>query len=48
VLFGSDAPGRDILAQLGKVMAAGIPEPDREKILRGNAERLLGLNGGAR
>lgn len=47
VLYGSDAPGRDILCQIGRVMAADISEEDRNRILHGNAERLLGI-GGAR
>jgi predicted TIM-barrel fold metal-dependent hydrolase len=47
VLFGSDAPGRDVLCQIGRVMAAGISDNDREKVLHLNAERLLGLEGGA-
>lgn len=48
VLFGSDAPGRDILCQIGRVMAADISDVDREKILRANSEKLLGLTGGTR
>lgn len=47
VLFGSDAPGRDVLCQIGRVMAADISESDRAKILRGNSERLLGIGGAA-
>lgn len=46
VLYGSDAPGRDILCQIGKVMAADICDADCMKILRGNAERLLSISGG--
>jgi len=45
VLYGSDAPGRDVLCQIGRVMAAEISEADRTKILRGNSEKLLGLGG---
>ena len=48
VLFGSDAPGRDVLCQIGRVMAANISAADREKILHVNSEKLLGLTGGAR
>lgn len=47
VLFGSDAPGRDVLCQIGRVMAADIFPGDREKILCLNSSRLLGLSGGA-
>ena len=43
VLYGSDSPGRDVLCQIGKVVAADIPERDRLQILHSNAERLLGL-----
>ncbi len=43
VLYGSDAPGRDVLCQIGRVMAADISEEDRVKILRANSERLLGI-----
>ena len=42
VLFGSDAPGRDFAVQLGRVFGAEISDDAREKILYGNAERLLG------
>jgi uncharacterized protein len=41
VLYGSDAPGRDVHGQLGKVLAARISENERRAILYGNAERLL-------
>lgn len=47
VLYGSDAPGRDPVCQLGRVMAADISAGDREKILHINAKKLLGLAGGA-
>ena len=46
MLYGSDAPGRDVLCQLGRVMAADISDDDRQKVLRLNAEKLLGLDGG--
>ncbi len=48
VLFGSDAPGRDVLCQIGRVMAADISPADRDTILHVNSEKLLGLTGGAR
>jgi len=48
VLFGSDAPGRDILCQIGRVIAADISEADRDAILHANSERLIGLMGDAR
>jgi uncharacterized protein len=41
VLYGSDAPGRDVLCQIGKVLAARIGEDDRRAILSGNTERLI-------
>lgn len=47
VLFGSDGPGRDMLCQIGRIMAADISEDDRGKVLHLNAKRLLGLDGGA-
>ena len=43
ILFGSDIPGRDYAVQLGRIYGAAITETDRDKILHGNAERLLGL-----
>lgn len=43
VLYGSDAPGRDVLCQVSKVMCADISSESREKILYKNAERLLRL-----
>lgn len=47
VLYGSDAPGRDVLCQIGRVMAADISEADRALILKDNAERLLKIGGAA-
>ena len=44
VLFGSDAPGRDFAVQLGRVYGARMSGEHREKILRGNAVELLGMN----
>ena len=43
IVYGSDVPGRDFSAQLGRVWGARISEADRRKILYQNAERLLGL-----
>jgi hypothetical protein len=43
VVFGSDAPGRDFSAQLGRVWGARLREADRRKILYRNAKRLLRL-----
>jgi len=43
ILFGSDIPGRDFAVQLGRVMGACMDERQREKILAGNARRLLKL-----
>ncbi len=43
ILFGSDAPGRDFAAQLGKVYGAKIPGNVKRLILEENARRLLGL-----
>lgn len=45
VLYGSDAPGRDVLCQIGRVMAADISEKARQNVLHLNAKRLLKLEG---
>ena len=50
ILFGTDFPfgppdGSWAVNELRAVRAVEISEPDREKILHGNAERLLGLRG---
>jgi predicted TIM-barrel fold metal-dependent hydrolase len=42
VLYGSDAPGRSMAAQLGKVLGAELPEAAKVAILSGNLRRLLG------
>lgn len=42
VLFGSDAPGRSYGVQLGKVLGAQLTPEQRDLILFGNAERILG------
>ena len=41
VLFGSDVPCRTIQSQLYKVLAAGLPEAEADRVLRTNAERLF-------
>jgi predicted TIM-barrel fold metal-dependent hydrolase len=41
VIFGSDAGGRSIASQLGKVMGADISEAERKLILGENLKRLL-------
>jgi predicted TIM-barrel fold metal-dependent hydrolase len=42
VIYGSDVGGRSFGSQLGKVMAADIPEATRRQILGENLRRLLG------
>jgi predicted TIM-barrel fold metal-dependent hydrolase len=43
IVYGSDVPGRDFSAQLGRVWGARLGEADLHRILHRNAERLLGL-----
>jgi hypothetical protein len=43
VIYGSDYPGRDYAAQLGRIEGARISDEEREKILWRNAEAVLGL-----
>ncbi len=43
IVFGSDAPYRDVACQLGKVLSARIPWRSKELILGENAKRLLKL-----
>jgi predicted TIM-barrel fold metal-dependent hydrolase len=43
ILFGSDAPGRNYMAQLAKVQYADISERDKRLILGENAVNLLRL-----
>jgi len=43
ILFGSDWPIRDYGAQLGRILGARISPEQKSLILRGNAERLIGL-----
>ena len=45
IVFGSDYPGRDFGAQLGRILGARISEEDKELIVSGNAARVLGLTG---
>ncbi len=42
LVFGSDAPGRDLAVQLARVLGADLTEAQRQLILRENALRLLG------
>ena len=44
ILFGSDAPGRDFSAQLGKVYGAQVSERVKKMILTENAEKLLEIS----
>jgi len=46
LLFGTGLPLQNGAANLQKVLRAKIPGPAREKILGGNARRLLHLEGG--
>lgn len=41
VIYGSDAPGRALATQLGKVLGASISDADRRLILGDNIRRLL-------
>ena len=43
VLFGSDAPFANIRNELDAIDRVGLAPVDRERILAGNAERLLGI-----
>jgi len=45
VIYGSDWPIRDFGAQLGRILGARMSPHERSLILRGNAERLIGLDG---
>jgi predicted TIM-barrel fold metal-dependent hydrolase len=42
VLFGSDVGGRSFASQLAKVQGAKLPEADKQAILGGNLQRMLG------
>jgi uncharacterized protein len=41
IIYGSDVGGRSFASQIGKVASAHIPEPDRQKIFRGNLRRMM-------
>lgn len=43
IVYGSDAPGRSFASQIAKVRGADISDADRELILGGNMQRVLGL-----
>jgi predicted TIM-barrel fold metal-dependent hydrolase len=43
VLYGTEAPGRDFAAQIGRVLGARISDAARARILHGNSERIFGL-----
>lgn len=43
VVYGSDFPGRDYAAQVGRVLGARLSAADRERVLWRNAAELLGL-----
>ena len=45
IVYGSDYPGRDYAAQIGRVLGANLSEEDKEKILWRNAASLLKLEG---
>lgn len=44
VLYGSDYPGRDYAAQIGRVLGADLSEQDMDKVLWRNAAALLELD----
>ncbi len=41
ILFATDTPWSDPAAEIAFVLSAGLPEEDTQRILHGNAERLL-------
>jgi len=42
VVYGSDVPGRDYSAQIGRIAGAHVSDRDKEKIFHENARRLIG------
>ena len=44
VIFGSDAPMRDLAVQLGRIQDANLTESQKEKVLYRNGMELFGLN----
>jgi len=45
VLYASDWPCRDYGVQIARILGADLTDGDRYKVLRGNALRLLGMEG---
>lgn len=43
ILYGSDVPGRDFAAQIGRILGAGISAKHKDLILGANARALLHL-----
>jgi len=41
MLFGTDYPGRDFAAAIGRIESVDMPRGDRANVFGGNAERLL-------
>ncbi|MCZ7648797.1 MAG: amidohydrolase [Planctomycetota bacterium] len=45
VVYGSDWPCRDYATQVGRILGADLKPEERDLVLRGNAARVLGLEG---
>ncbi len=43
IMFGTDVPGRDFSAQIGRILGANITDEQRRSIFHDNAHRLLGV-----